>query len=275
MRSRISRRTSTALSRPSTSAGASLCGGSRPTRHRPASIARRVAPAPEAIPSVGPVAQACRRTAMRSTIIVFIMAVLSAAALPQVPSRHQAGVVFRPLPAAAGGRETIQIHNGLLVNPGIVFPAALYADGEAQCSATLVGPDALLTALHCVKLAARSGSPMRIEFAGRSAQAECEAAPSRDAALCKVSPLVQRIAFDAIARKPVAPQDRVILTGWAEPAVSGMAASLRALVRRAAGGRTFRVGTGTVQFVGPLIAVEGAMTATGPVFADPGDSGGA
>jgi len=126
-----------------------------------------------------------------------------------------------------------------------------------------------------VKLAARSGSPMRIEFAGRSAQAECEAAPSRDAALCKVSPLVQRIAFDAIARKPVAPQDRVILTGWAEPAVSGMAASLRALVRRAAGGRTFRVGTGTVQFVGPLIAVEGAMTATGPVFADPGDSGGA
>ncbi len=213
---------------------------------------------------------------MRILASALIASVLASGGSDQTASHRPAPMVFRLRSSGVVSHDLTQINHGFTVaDRSALFPGALFTRAEAQCSATLVGPDALLTARHCVSLAADTGVPLQIEYGGQVAEAVCESAPARDAALCRFTPAITGIRLDAIARRPVTVNDAVILTGWAEPRAGQMHRLTRAIRRALGFAGPFRVGSGTVQSAGSLISVTGAMTPAGPVVADPGDSGGA
>ncbi len=197
---------------------------------------------------------------------------------PQLPPIKES-FVFKAMPPSKRPNEQTQIDNGLRVaHPEMLFPGALYADLEAKCSATLVGPNAMVTAQHCLHLAAERHLPIAFEYGSKHINADCEQAPGRDAVLCVLQCPVPG-EYDGLARTPVAVMDKVILSGWADPRPPPFAAPFIALGHGLGwllGARhSFRIGAATVIATGPRVVVAGDLAAGGPVVADPGDSGGA
>lgn len=98
------------------------------------------------------------------------------------------------------------------------FPASFYhlLPHGKFCSATLVGPGAVVTAAHCVA----DRSIMYIKHGDWRAQGECrqhkayaQGNRSADIALCAVSPFAQ-IPGERVANVPLLSQSTVLLTGY-------------------------------------------------------------
>jgi len=101
------------------------------------------------------------------------------------------------------------------------WPASLYPKtGDGDCSATLVGPEVLLTAAHCVD----NGSTASFKLKGAPHTAICSQAESyanktdisADYALCRVSPAVAGIRFERVngAQSLLTDGLEVLLTGF-------------------------------------------------------------
>ncbi len=99
--------------------------------------------------------------------------------------------------------------------------ASLYPkSGYRQCTSTLIGPEVLLTAAHCVQ----NGLAVGFKLGGSSYAATCQRAAAyedrsdqtQDYALCKVAPAVTGIVFERMNVDPayLALQQEVLLTGF-------------------------------------------------------------
>ena len=128
--------------------------------------------------------------------------------------------------AALSDREqdltTPQIGNGVVADTHL-WPASFVANvGADICTATLIGPQALLTAAHCVA----NGSNVTIKYKdGKTYQGPCKHPvgsvandPSADWALCLISPPVVRpgVSYEFISTDPgrVSSGRRLIAAGY-------------------------------------------------------------
>jgi Trypsin len=212
-------------------------------------------------------------------LAILATAVLVALAVFLLLPGEGGAMLFRPISSAhrGGGGFSSFVRNGIFADPARDFPAALAADRQPFCSATLVGANSMLTAQHCVSLAAQTGGAIAVEVGDRKLTAIC-GAPSRDVdvALCKLSESIETITFDPIARQVPAVNDTVTLTGWAETVTLFSPSTwLHRLAMRFNVFHLFRYGQGRVEAVGLVLNVQGEMTAGGPVVVEEGDSGGA
>jgi hypothetical protein len=195
--------------------------------------------------------------------------------------------VFRPHVELKPGRVQQFIkpwigYGHVVANPAVDYPASLAADTrETECSATLVGPDALLTSGHCVSIASTSGETILVKTQEGEICVDCAMLGDlfeNDLAMCKLTKPIASRPFDTIARDPalVAKGSAVKLTGWAgSKHRSAIAKWWRRALRRLGFGFVFRTGKGTVTSQEPLLWIDGEITNGGEAVVENGDSGGA
>jgi Trypsin len=102
------------------------------------------------------------------------------------------------------------------------WPASFYSSAEgARCTATLVGPRALLLAAHCVG----NGQEAVIEVGGQQVSGKCTHAreyrdgagdPSADYTLCRLGTAISGIKFESVSLDPVRLKKNqpLLLTGY-------------------------------------------------------------
>jgi hypothetical protein len=173
-------------------------------------------------------------------------------------------------------------YGNVVANPAQDYPASLAGNfGETKCSATLVGPDALLTSGHCVSVASTAGRTILVKTQDGEICAICAKLGDQlenDLAMCKLTKPIAARPFDTIARDPalVAEGRAVKLTGWAGSKYrSAILAWWHRLLRRLAFVYVFRTGNGTVEKQEPLLWIDGEFTNGGEAVVESGDSGGA
>ena len=191
--------------------------------------------------------------------------------------RPAKAVVFRQLAEATTLQKLIALVNADFANRAADFPASLFATFDTGCSATLVGPNAILTAGHC----ASWSENITLSIKGDNTEAHCIAAPSTtgDLAMCLLDTPVENIVFDVIERDPAlaGAMQQILLTGWAEPPPTNWFEHFLQALRHALGlPPPFRTGTGTIQSSASTLVVQGNPNSLGEVMVVlPGDSGGA
>jgi hypothetical protein len=177
-----------------------------------------------------------------------------------------------------------QLRGGMVVAASVDWPASLFArfstpDGMAVCTATLIGPQVMLTAAHCVPV---SGN-VSFTLAGKDYQTSCVRHPrygmdeSSDYGLCKVSTPVMPPAgfkYETVDSSPIDSMrgKDILLSGYG--CISDLVAN------RTIDGK-FRIGFNVVKETSPFAAQPGEknnlLTNDDPGRANlcPGDSGGA
>jgi hypothetical protein len=125
-------------------------------------------------------------------------------------------IVFSPLPPVStpSGEQLI---NGVPVDPK-QFPTVFRMTTGGTCTATLIGPAAMLTAAHCVP----NGAQITFVLGGRDVRGLCEQArgyhpqfnQSEDWAICLLEFPVTGISYETIAADVPAIGKRVVLTGY-------------------------------------------------------------
>jgi hypothetical protein len=158
------------------------------------------------------------------------------------------------------------------------WPASFYSEAQgARCTATLVGPRALLLAAHCVGNAQEAA----IEVDGQQVSGKCTHAreyrdgagdPSADYALCRLSRPAEGIKFESVSLDPtrLKKNQRLLLTGYgctAAPQGSG----------RPSGGNdgVFRIGEAKiVALPGDPGNEPNTVLTRDDIMVCPGDSGG-
>lgn len=155
---------------------------------------------------------------------------------------------------------------GKPVNPSL-YPASVYTQqGNSRCTGTMIGPQALIVAAHCVA----ETKEMSFHAGGSLYEATCESAPgypknkTADWSLCHVHEEVANVAFEVLNRneKIVKVGDELLLTGYG-------------CVKEGGGGGNdglYRIGSAKVTSV-PYASIYDYVTA-GAVALCFGDSGG-
>ncbi len=184
--------------------------------------------------------------------------------------------LFERVARATALSRMLSSFNEEIANRAANYPASLYATFDVGCSATIVGPNAVLTAGHC----ADWSQNITIEFNGDNFDAHCIPATSPlDIAMCRLDNPVDGILFDVIEQNqmPAATGQTIVLTGWADPPATNPFQQLLQTLRRSFGfPPPFRTGTGTIKSSSTTLVVEGNADPSGQVMVIlPGDSGGA
>jgi hypothetical protein len=109
------------------------------------------------------------------------------------------------------------------------WAASLYPNSPvSRCTATLVGPEAVLTAAHCVAHDGKVSFSLRVKNVTTAHTGTCEQAPAyripepprndptADYALCKISPAVDGVAFEKVNIDPKLIEDvpELLLSGF-------------------------------------------------------------
>lgn len=159
------------------------------------------------------------------------------------------------------------------------WPASLMlttkvGSGEEMCSATLVGPDTLLTAAHCVE----DNSSISLGYKKQHPKGTCNRSPSYvepgigkvhggDIALCKFAPPLTGILFESVSLKSdsVVSGRTILLSGFGCDRNSS-----------SHGAREFRTGVATISTAPTLESpeYEGFVVVNGKASLCLGDSGG-
>jgi hypothetical protein len=136
---------------------------------------------------------------------------------------------------AAGANRLVAVQGERAVRPGLEASFATFRG----CSATLVGPRALLTAAHCVQVGYRT----TVQMGSKQYSGECKTPRSypgsgaaHDIALCNIGenpwPYLDTISVTV----PVREHDRVLLTGYGGRAGVSLVANVTAELSTTAGG---------------------------------------
>lgn len=222
------------------------------------------------------------RGALRTAGLVLLGLGVAAigATLWELAGSEDEGLVFRSVAMPPSpGKRLIQVAFGEAVNQAIDYPASLAAEFQAliQCSGTLVGPDTILTAEHCLRRAAEHRLPITVHIRENAVRATCSAWQSIDIALCKLETPVSGIAFDVIAADPdlTAEGTAVLLTGWTNASPPILTWILLRMKHVLGFPGTFKVGRARIVEGGAELRIEGDRSAGGAVALEGGDSGGA
>jgi hypothetical protein len=156
------------------------------------------------------------------------------------------------------------------------YPASFTSVFDRECSATLVGPDTVLTAEHCVRVAAEYESKIKIEFNGEEISTTCSALGKSQVALCKLDKPIDGVPFEILGDniELARPGTEILLTGWGDPWSwsQWLHDGLTTLLRYS---KPFRVGNARIVSGSAELVVEGRPASGGYVVLEPGDSGGA
>lgn len=144
--------------------------------------------------------------------ISHLLACLVLIACYQPASSKKKRVTERPSPGQEMLAETQVVFGdeATLAN----FPATCGFD--RSCTCVLVGPEALVTAAHCVSRAPgkNTGDGEITTFGQGERHAECLVDAGLDLAVCRVRPEVGNIAFERLSTTPLALTSRLLLTGF-------------------------------------------------------------
>jgi len=94
------------------------------------------------------------------------------------------------------------------------FPATCRFDAEGQlpCTCVLVGPEALLTAAHCMEDNDETGTVTTFDQGTR--KGTCKRSSQLDLAICKLDTRVDHISFERIGSAPLTKNQDLLLTGF-------------------------------------------------------------
>ncbi|HZP48959.1 MAG TPA: trypsin-like serine protease [Vicinamibacterales bacterium] len=207
-------------------------------------------------------------------MLIAAIAVLSLAILAQLPFHRENGIVFKQIQQLQSPLGRVLVYLGFAKNPAADFPASFFATFvNVRCSATLVGPDALLTARHCAK----GSQSVTVQVNGTDITGWCAVHDSADVALCQLTSPVTGIVFDVIESNAAsaAVNKPIHLTGWDDPPAIPIVDWMRRLWWVVGLGTSFREAMGMVTTSTSVLSAT-AVAANGSAFQFvDGDSGGA
>ena len=127
-----------------------------------------------------------------------------AAAQPRTMSASNAGdVTFRPVSELNQDTASPKLGNAEPADPGQWLATFFSWSGRFECTSTLIGPQTLLTAAHCVGPGKDANIVAGITYTGAcSHHPDYPADPSADFALCRMSKPVPGIPYENINADP-------------------------------------------------------------------------
>jgi hypothetical protein len=152
-------------------------------------------------------------SAVRGTLIVLLLCSAAAGCSKPIVFRPMAGLPLDTSSVRQSGKK-VQIEHGVPVKPSL-FPASywMYTSGT-YCSATIVGPNTLLLAGHCIEQEER----MTIETTSGNVDGTCHRHPEysedgylRDLAICLLDRDLTGFAFERVALDSPPPDESVVL----------------------------------------------------------------